>query len=275
MDRIDDLKYLVDALEQERHEGFSLGDVGFDDDDELALFDKFRALSNTRPPIKASSRFLEVQDRVLRGVIEDKGVTDARSLPRVPLDSRISLWRGDITTLKVDAVVNAANSQMLGCWVPGHFCIDNAIHTFAGVQLRIECAGIMDAQGHDEPTGQAKVTRAFNLPARYVIHTVGPIANGHATERDCELLSRCYSSCMDAAERHHCKSIAFCCISTGVFGFPKEEAARIAVDRVLAWLDDRQSHMHVVFNVFNEHDERVYHELLFDARCGHKAYLRR
>ncbi|MFR2031781.1 MAG: macro domain-containing protein [Collinsella sp.] len=146
-----------------RERGMGASHAGCDDEHEL--FGCFRALVNTREPKPAGGEFLEVQDRVLSGMIEKAGITDAAALPCVPLDSRISLWRGDITTLRVDAVVNAANSQMLGCWVPGHHCIDNAIHTFAGVQLRLECAALMEAQGYPEPTGRAKVTDAFNLPA--------------------------------------------------------------------------------------------------------------
>jgi O-acetyl-ADP-ribose deacetylase (regulator of RNase III) len=198
-------------------------------------------------------------------MLEEAGITDASSLPRVPLDGHISLWRGNITTLRVDAIVNAANSQMLGCWVPGHYCIDNAIHAFAGVQLRLECAKLMEEQGHPEPTGMAKVIDAFNLPALYIIHTVGPIADGSPTELDKQLLANCYESCLEAAEKSGCESIAFCCISTGVFGFPQEAAAMIAIDTVRCWLDKRGSNMHVIFNVFKPEDERIYHEFLFDA----------
>lgn len=265
MSRIDDLKELVVSLETERYgaDGVSREQIEESGDDG-ALFAQFRALVNTREPIPASEEFLEVQDRVLQSMIEDAGVTDADGLPHVPLDSRLSLWRGDITTIRADAIVNAANSQMLGCWVPGHHCIDNAIHTFAGVQLRLACAEIMRRQGHDEPTGQAKVTPAFNLPSRHVIHTVGPIANGRPTRRDRRLLAMSYLSCLDAAEEMGCGSIVFCCISTGVFGFPQRDAAEIALSLVRHWLDEHESDMHVVFNVFTEEDERIYHELLFD-----------
>lgn len=265
MSRIDDLKELVVALETERYgaDGVSREQIEASSDED-ALFAQFRALVNTREPIPASEDFLAVQDRVLQGMIEDAGVTEADELPRVPVDPRISLWRGDITTIRADAIVNAANSQMLGCWVPGHHCIDNAIHTFAGVQLRLACAEIMAAQGHDEPTGQAKVTPAFNLPSRYVIHTVGPIANGHPTQQDRGLLAMSYLSCLDTAEEMGCESIAFCCISTGVFGFPQRDAAEIAVRMVRHWLDEHESDMHMVFNVFTQDDERIYHELLFD-----------
>jgi O-acetyl-ADP-ribose deacetylase (regulator of RNase III) len=240
---------------------------GLSDEDlaalEDALFNQFRALVNTREPKPATERFLAVQDRMLRTRIEYAGITQADDLPPVPIDSRISLWRGDITTLAADAIVNAANDQLLGCWVPGHYCIDNAIHTFAGIQLRADCARIMAAQGHAEPTGLAKITPAYNLPAHYVIHTVGPIAAGHPSARDCELLAQSYNSCLDVAAERGCHSIAFCCISTGVFGFPQEAAARIATDTVRAWLDAHDCDIHVIFNVFSAQDERIYHDILF------------
>ena len=159
--------------------------------------------------------------------------------------------------------MNAANARMLGCWVPGHYCIDNAIHTFAGVQLRLECARLMDAQGYDEPTGRAKVTPAYNLPSRFVIHTVGPIAEGRSTDRNRLELASSYRSCLEAAVACKARSVAFCCISTGVFGFPQEEAAPLAVRTVRAWLDAHQdADLRVVFDVFGERDEGLYRALL-------------
>lgn len=264
MDDMDDLKRLVGMLLVERY-GSDCPQLEQVEacSDEDALFMMFRDLVNTRKPWQASDEFLEIQDRVLRSRIERAGVTDASRLERTPDDERLSIWRGDITALKADAIVNAANSQMLGCWVPGHHCIDNAIHTFSGVQLRIECDRIMQEQGHEEPTGKAKATPAYNLPSTYVIHTVGPIAQGHATRRDKELLAMSYASCLEAAQELGCRSIAFCCISTGVFGFPRFEAANIAVNAVTSWLDQHESDMHVVFNVFSEEDEDIYRELLY------------
>ena len=167
-----------------------------------------------------------------------------------------------ITTLAVDAIVNAANSQLLGCWVPGHHCFDNAIHTFAGAQLRAECARLMDAQGHEEPTGAAKITPAFNLPARHVIHTVGPIANGYPADSHREQLASCYRSCLDLAAKYSLRSIAFCCISTGIFGFPQEEAAGIAIRTVREWLEERETDIDIVFNVFDDRDEALYRKIL-------------
>ncbi len=223
----------------------------------------FRALVNTREPLEPTPEFLAEQDELLRGLIAERGVTFVDDLAPAPRDTRLALWQGDITTLAADAIVNAANSGMTGCWRPLHSCIDNAIHTFAGVQLRIECARIMAAQGHEEPTAHAKLTGAYNLPARHVIHTVGPIAQGVPTRRDRELLARCYEACLDAAVAHGLASVAFCCISTGVFGFPRDEAAPIAVRTVRAWLDAHPTTpMRVVFNVFLDEDRIIYEGLL-------------
>lgn len=232
--------------------------------DEESLFALYRNLVNVREPLPADEAFLAAQDRMLKTRIERAGVTRASSLPRVSSDTRLSIWRGDITTLEADAIVNAANSQMLGCWVPGHHCIDNAIHTYAGVQLRAECARIMREQGHEEPTGQAKVTAAYNLPATWIIHTVGPIAAGHPSDSDQALLANSYRCCLKTATGLDAKSVAFCCIGTGVFGFPQEEAARIAVRTVREWLDESDSDLHVVFNVFGQKDEEIYHAILGD-----------
>lgn len=255
------LVWLVEYLLRERGEstnGDSLSAV-----EESELWRRFRALVNTRPPEPADEVFLKRQDALLQAMIADVGVTGAAALAPCAHDDRISIWRGDITTLAVDAIVNAANSQMLGCWVPGHHCIDNAIHTFAGVQLRIECDRIMREQGHEEPTGSAKVTQAFNLPSRWVIHTVGPIADGHPSHMHQRQLGQCYTSCLDAAAELGCRTIAFCCISTGVFGFPQEDAARIATDTVQGWLDAHSdTALKVVFNVFNKRDEAIYRDIL-------------
>ena len=217
-----------------------------------------RSLFNVRMPAPVSDDFLRVQDAYLQEETANKGITDIADLE--PMQKGIYLWQGDITTLKCDAIVNAANSQMLGCFNPCHGCIDNAIHTFAGVQLRNACYELMKAQGYEEPTGQAKITPAYNLPCRYVIHTVGPIVGGRLTEKDCELLKSCYLSCLKIAEKNGCKSIAFCCISTGVFGFPQYEAAQIAVDTVKEY--QKQHEIEVIFNVFKDSDKQIYRENL-------------
>ena len=249
---------LVPALCDERCMKAGLGEDATTDE----LFSAFRALVNTRPPIPADSGWLAMQDELLRGMIADAGVTHVEDTPPVAADPRLRLWRGDITTLAADAITNAANSQMLGCWVPGHHCIDNAIHTFAGVQLRRACAELMEVQGHEEPTGMAKITPAYNLPSKHVIHTVGPIANGEPTDLHRKQLASCYRSCLDLAAENGLASIAFCCISTGVFGFPQKKAAELAVNTVRKWLNENDLDMTVVFNVFVGEDEHIYHELL-------------
>ena len=223
----------------------------------------FRSLVNVRPPWPASAEFLAAQNELLQGLIAEAGVATLADTTPSPTDPRLRLWRGDITTLAVDAIVNAANSGMTGCWAPLHYCIDNAIHTFAGVQLRAACANLMAAQGHPEPTAQAKVTDGYNLPARYVIHTVGPIADGRPTDTHRRQLTECYQACLDAVAGAGLASIAFCCISTGVFGFPQAEASSIAVATVRRWLDEHpDASMTVVFNVFSETDEHLYRPLL-------------
>lgn len=211
-------------------------------------------------PIAASEEFLKIQDEYLREETRLKGVTDISAL--TPIQSDIYLWQGDITTLRCDAVVNAANSRMLGCFCPNHGCIDNAIHTYAGVQLRLICAELMKKQGHEEPTGQAKITPAYNLPSEFVIHTVGPIVSGRLTGKDCELLRSCYRSCLKIADGNGLKSIAFCCISTGEFHFPNERAAEIAIDTVKKYKAETQSEIKVIFNVFKDTDYKIYRELL-------------
>jgi len=222
----------------------------------------FRSLVNVRPPKKASGEFLTSQDTLLQSFIAEKGITDITDLQ--PIKNNIFLWRGDITTLKVDAIVNAANSQMLGCFMPCHACIDNAIHTFSGVQLRLECAEIMEKQGHPEPTGSAKITAAYNLPCKHILHTVGAIVYDTVSDKEKQELADCYRSCLELAVQKGIKSIAFCCISTGEFRFPNEEAAKIAIQTVSDFLnsENRQCNMKVVFNVFKEQDEEIYRRLL-------------
>ena len=219
-----------------------------------------RGLLNIREPRRIGTDFLQIQDAYLQEEIAAKGITDAADL--TPLQPGLYLWQGDITTLKCDAIVNAANSGMTGCYCPNHGCIDNAIHTYAGVQLRLACAEIMDRQRHPEPTGQAKITAAFNLPCRYVLHTVGPIINRRVTKEDKELLASCYRSCLELAAENGLESVAFCCISTGEFHFPNQLAAEIAVQTVKAFLKKQTSVKKVIFNVFKDMDKKIYERLL-------------
>lgn len=219
-----------------------------------------RSLFNLRMPGAASREFLAVQDAYLQEEIRRKGITGIDSLAAVR--KGIYLWQGDITTLRCGAIVNAANSQMLGCFCPCHGCIDNAIHTYAGIELRLACAGLMEAQGHSEAVGGAKITSAYNLPCRYIVHTVGPAVHGRLTRRDERLLASCYRSCLALAEENRVDSLAFCCISTGEFHFPNDRAAEIAARAVEGYLEDTGSRMEVIFNVFKDSDYRIYRRLL-------------
>lgn len=217
-----------------------------------------RALFNIRLPKEASNEFLKIQDEYLQEEIAKKGITDYHLL--IPIKKGIYLWQGDITTLCCDAIVNAANSQMLGCFYPNHGCIDNAIHSYAGIQLRLVCAKLMVQQGHEEATGKAKITPAFNLPSKYILHTVGPIITNELTKSDCEKLRSCYNSCLKLASEKGLNSIAFCCISTGEFHFPNDIAAKIAIQTVYEYQKDHE--IEVIFNVFTKTDYDIYANLL-------------
>ena len=219
-----------------------------------------RGLMNVRRPAHIGTEFLQVQDEYLQNETAAKGITDVAKL--TPIQPGLYLWQGDITTLKCDAIVNAANSGLTGCYIPNHRCIDNAIHTFAGVELRLACGELMEQQGYPEPTGQAKITPAFNLPCRYVLHTVGPIVQGRVTQHDRDLLASCYRSCLELAAEVGVESVAFCCISTGEFHFPNDLAAEIAVQTVKEFLKNKTSVKQVIFNVFKDVDKAIYEKLL-------------
>lgn len=219
-----------------------------------------RSLMNTRMAAPISPEFQQLQDEYLQERNRERGIVDPADL--TPVREGIYLWRGDITRLACGAIVNAANSGMTGCYQPCHNCIDNCIHTYAGIQLRNFCDDLMRRQGHEEPTGQAKITPAFNLPCDYVIHTVGPIVSGRLTGQHEQQLADCYRSCLTLADGHQIGSIAFCCISTGVFRFPNQRAAEIAVRTVTEYKAKSGSKIEVIFNVFKEADERIYRELL-------------
>ena len=222
-----------------------------------------RSLMNVRPPMPLDPVFLEVQDALLSAEREEKGVVDAMALPTVRSDPRLAVWQGDITRLKADAIVDADNSALLGCFVPCHGCIDNAIHSAAGLQLRDECNQLMAVQGRPEPNGRAKLTKGYNLPARYVLHTVGPIVRGRVTGQNRSDLASCYRSCMELAAAHELQSVAFCCISTGEFRFPNREAAEIAVKTVREFLDRQTTSVkRVIFNVFKGIDAQIYRDIL-------------
>ena len=249
-------EYLICCLLQERreHTGVSLP-AG-----EMEQRRLLRSLMNQRPPTPIDGEFLRVQDEYLRGRLKERGVTQLGDLR--PVQPGLYLWQGDITTLACDAIINAANSGMTGCYVPCHSCIDNAIHTYAGMQLRLECAEIMRKQGHEEETGHAKITGGYNLPCRYVLHTVGPIVSGTLTKEHEQQLASCYRSCLDLAAENNCESLAFCCISTGEFHFPNEKAAEIAVETVKQWQARHPQQLEVIFNVFKNSDREIYEQLL-------------
>ena len=261
MNRSEQLKYLNQVLlsempqYREQAEAFP--------GDEASRRRILRALMNVRPPLPLSPGFLEVQDALLSAETEEKGVVDGNTLPPVPSDPRLVIWQGDITRLRVDAIVDADNSALLGCFVPCHGCIDNAIHSAAGLQLRDECNQLMAAQGRPEPNGRAKLTKGYNLPARYVLHTVGPIVRGRVTGQNRSDLASCYRSCMELAAAHELQSVAFCCISTGEFRFPNREAAEIAVKTVREFLDRQTTSVkRVIFNVFKGIDAQIYCDIL-------------
>lgn len=224
--------------------------------DQLQLL---RALMNVRDPAPISQEFLDLQDEILREEINRKGIIEIGDKEMISFDSgKIFLWQGDITRLKVDAIVNAANSAMLGCFIPLHNCIDNAIHSAAGIQLRNTCDEIMN--GNQCETGDAIITLGFNLPARFVIHTVGPIIDhaGLPNRKECDLLAKCYESSLNLAHEKNLSSVAFCCISTGVFHFDNETAARVAIRSVRKFAGN----IRVIFNVFKTIDLEIYKRLL-------------
>ena len=222
-------------------------------------FKLYRSLVNVRMPAPISEEYLEIEDEYLKEETANKGITPLSSLT---FNNDFAIWQGDITTLECDAIVNAANSKLLGCFAPCHTCIDNCIHTFAGVRLRLKCNELMKNQLFDEPTGRAKITPAYNLPCKYVLHTVGPIVYGDLTEKHKLLLASCYEECLKCADENGLESIAFCCISTGEFHFPNDKAAEIAVKTVNDYKAKTSSDIKVLFNVFKDKDRDIYEQLL-------------
>ena len=227
-----------------------------------------RSLMNIRMPGKMDDAVLAVQDAYLRERIRENGVIELSDIPEIR--DGLSIWQGDITRLAVDAIVNAANSQMLGCFVPMHTCIDNCIHTFAGVQLRAECSRQMTllreryGMDYEQPTAVPMLTDAYNLPAKKIVHIVGPIVEYRLTPRLENDLAACYRNTLDLCEQNGLRSVAFCCISTGVFRFPNQRAAEIAVETVTEWIKGHPSAVdRIIFNVFRDEDKQIYEDLLF------------
>lgn len=264
MDQIRRLDFLISELSRESSmlEKWKAGEV-----DKRRLL---RSLMNVRMPGELSSDILKVQDEYLKEETARKGIVSVEQIPsvkesfgsRIRHADRISVWRGDITRISADAIVNAANSRLLGCFVPCHGCVDNAIHSAAGMQLRQECFRIMREQGFEEPEGWAKITPGYNLPCRYVIHTVGPVVAGILKNEHCAALESCYRSCLETAKERNFQSIVFCCISTGEFHFPNQRAAEIALNTVLSFLDRESGIQRVIFNVFKETDWDIYRKLV-------------
>lgn len=259
MDQSTRRQILIRSLLKERPE-YQKTEIPHDSGGQKRLL---RSLMNIRPASPVSEEFQRIQDEYLQEENRNKGIVECSDL--TPIQDGIYLWRGDITRLACKAVVNAANSGMTGCYQPCHNCIDNCIHTCAGIQLRNYCSDLMEKQGYEEPTGTAKITPAFNLPCEYVIHTVGPIVRGKLTPLHCRQLASCYRSCLELADQNQIHSIAFCCISTGVFMFPNEEAAKIAIQTVKSYKAETGSKIEVIFNVFKELDEQIYRNLLRPA----------
>ena len=260
------LNYLVDAFKVDSGEYRNLA-VPDDNEEKRTIL---RSLMNIRAPGDMDAKTLLVQDEYLQARAAEKGVVTPADIPPVKSDPRLSIWQGDITRLAVDAIVNAANSQMLGCFVPMHTCIDNCIHTFAGVQLRSECDRQMKllrakyGRDYEQPTAVPMLTEGYNLPAKKVIHIVGPIVEGPLTEEHERQLADCYRNTLDLCAENGLRSVAFCCISTGVFHFPADRAAEIAVRTVAEWLDEHGERMdRVIFNVFSDKDRKLYERLLY------------
>ena len=264
MNRMEQIQILIEALLRDLPD--CRPQAGQVPKTEFAQRRLLRGLMNLRPPLPLDGDFLAVQDALLSQEREERGVVEGTDLPPAALHPKLSLWQGDITRLRVDAIVNAANSALLGCFHPCHSCIDNAIHSAAGLQLRDECYQIMQAQGHPEPNGQAKGTGGYNLPASAVLHTVGPVVQSYVTQRDRDELRSCYQSCLTLAAQSGLQSVAFCCISTGLFHFPNREAAALAVQTVTEFLKTPSSIQRVVFNVFQDLDFQIYQALLNPGR---------
>ena len=263
MNQSEKREYLIRTLLRERQEGM---EIPADETQQRLLL---RGLMNVRPPRRIGQEFLDIQDGYLQQATAEKGITDENELS--PIQPGLYLWQGDITTLRCDAIVNAANSGLTGCYVPNHRCIDNAIHTYAGTQLRLACEALMARQGCPEPTGRAKLTPGFNLPCKYVLHTVGPIVGDHVTKQDRAALASCYRACLELAAAHGLESVAFCCISTGEFHFPNDAAAEIAVRTVKEFLSQETSVKKVIFNVVKDCDREIYERLLQAAGTAEKG----
>ena len=268
------LDYLVEAF---KADSIEYSDIKTPEDTE-GKRRLLRSLMNIRMPKELPAEVLAIQDEYLQERAREKGIVEISDIPEVC--KGIAIWQGDITRLAADAIVNAANSQMLGCFVPMHTCIDNIKHTFAGAQLRAECYQKMTelraryGSDYEQPTAVPMITKAYNLPAKHVIHVVGPIVSPYLTQTHKDQLAQCYRACLDLAASNECENIAFCCISTGVFMFPPHKAAEIAVATVKKWFDEHPDSCmkKVIFNVFKNSDLAIYQKLLGTADRDVKGF---
>ena len=252
------LRYLLEGLVAEYKERNNEHlEIPVSEEEQFTLF---RSLCNIRPAGGMSLEWMKIESEYLNILAHEKGIVTINDMKE--REPQIYLWQGDITRLSVDAIVNAANNKLLGCFAPNHKCIDNEIHTFAGIELRMECARMTEYMEMPEKTGVARMTYGYNLPAKHVIHTVGPIIDEEVTDKERHELASCYRSCLQLANAYNLHSIAFCCISTGEFRFPNEEAAQIAVHTVRTYLKESNSKIKVVFNVFKDIDYGIYDKLL-------------
>ena len=252
------LRYLLEGLVAEYKERNNEHlDIPVSEEEQFILFS---SLCNIRPAGSMSLEWMKIESEYLNILAHEKGIVTINDMEE--REPQIYLWQGDITRLSVDAIVNAANNKLLGCFAPNHKCIDNEIHTFAGIELRMECARMTEYMEMPEKTGVARMTYGYNLPAKHVIHTVGPIIDEEVTDKERHELASCYRSCLQLANAYNLHSIAFCCISTGEFRFPNEEAAQIAIDTVRTYLNETNSKIQVVFNVFKDIDYDIYNKLL-------------
>ena len=255
------LLFLIDFLMKEADYKYDENLINaIKENNEEELHNYFRYLMNIRSPYTISEEYLNIEDEYLQERLKNKTIININDIKSI--NNNLYIWQGGITTLKIDAVVNAANSAMLGCFMPLHKCIDNAIHSASGTRLRLYCNKIM--KGNFEKTGSCIITPAFNLPSKYILHTVGPIIQNYVSKNDEELLYKCYKSCLETAKNNNIKSIAFCCISTGEFRFPNELAAYIAVKAVKDFLTDTKYNMKIVFNVFKDLDYKLYSNILIN-----------